>query len=225
MNVRGPKRGASHTRRCREVENSLLSTSMMRATREQKLILCFDSRLACPSPATSMRSGRCEVDDVKRVRYFTRHGVPRPGKACMISARPPQPQGLLRPLQWRGRQGPRGAFQGSSRTSAGRPQPHTKGATPHTNLSRSSTPDRFPSERSINKNMQCHHTNSNTYDLRKGRLSLGDCRSTLHTDLSTPGIIAANRSKSRHRDSVQSSPRTISPKGLMPFRPPSCRGF
>jgi len=29
--------------------------------------------------------------------------------------------------------------------------------------------------------MQCHHTNTRTYDLRKGQLSLGDCESTLHT--------------------------------------------
>jgi len=101
----------------------------MRATREQKLILCFDSRLACPSPATSMRSGRCEVDDVKRVRYFTRHGVPRPAKACLISPRPPQPRGLPRHPRWRIRQGPHGASQGSSHTSGVRPQPHIHTAT------------------------------------------------------------------------------------------------
>jgi len=44
----------------------------------------------------------CEVGDVDWVRCFTRHGVPTPAKACRISPRPPQPQGLPRHPQWRG---------------------------------------------------------------------------------------------------------------------------
>jgi len=40
--------------------------------------------------------GECEVDDSEWVRYFTRHGVPRPAKARLISPMPPQPQGLPR---------------------------------------------------------------------------------------------------------------------------------
>jgi len=123
---------------------------------------------------------RCEVDDVDWVRCFTRHGVPRPAKACLLSPRSPQPQGLPRHPQWRGRQGPHGASQGSSRTSGGRPQPHTQGAAPHTNLLRSSTPNGIPAETSTNKYMQCHHANTKTYDTRKGALSLGDCGSSLH---------------------------------------------
>jgi len=134
----------------------------------------------------------CEVDDVEWVRFFTRHGVPRPAKACLISPRPPQPQGLPRHPQWRGRQGPHGASQGSSRTSGGRPQPHTQGASTHTNLPRSSTPNGFPAERSTNKYMQCHNTNTKTYDLRKRQLSLGDCGSTLHTS-GSPGRPRSDR--------------------------------
>jgi len=128
------------------------------------------------------QSGRehCEVDVVEWVRYFTRHGVPRPAKECLISSRAPQPQGLPRHPRWRSRQGPHGTSQGSSRTSGGRPQPHTPGAAPHTNLPRSSTPNGFPAERSTIKYMQCRHTNTKTYDLRKGQLSLGDCGRTLH---------------------------------------------
>jgi len=119
----------------------------------------------------------CEVDDVEWVHCFTRH---MPGKACLISLRPPQPRGLPRHAQWRGRQGPYGGSQGSSRTSGGRPQPHTQGGAPHTNPPLSSTPNGFPAERSTNKYMQCHLTNIETYDLRKGQLSLGDFGSTLH---------------------------------------------
>jgi len=159
----------------------------------------------------------CKVDDVEWVRYFTRHGVPRPAKAPLISPRPPLPQRLPRHPQWRSRQGPHYTSQGSSRTSRGRPQPHTPGAAPHTNLPRSSTPNGFPAERYTNKYTQCHQTNTKTYDLRKGQLSLGDCESTLHTPPSTPGIIAATRSNSRHRKSVQVAPGTIRPRGLKPF--------
>ena len=54
-------------------------------------------------------SANCEVDDVEWVRCFSRHGVPRPAKACLISPRPPQPQGLPRNPQWRGRPGPDGS--------------------------------------------------------------------------------------------------------------------
>jgi len=72
--------------------------------------------------------------------------------------------------------------------------------------------------------MQCHQTNTTTYDIPKGQLSLGDCGSTLHTPPSTPGIIAATSSNSRHRKPVQGFAGTIRPRGLKPFRPPSCRG-
>jgi len=157
------------------------------------------------------------------VRCFTRHGVPRLAKARLISPRPPLPQRLPRHPQWRGRQGPHYTFEGSSRTSGGRPQPHTQGAAPHTNLPRSSTPHGFPAERSTNQYRQCRQSNIKIYDLRKGHLSLGDCESALHTPPSTPGIIAATRSNSCHRKSVQGSPGTIRPRGLKPFRPPSCR--
>jgi len=44
----------------------------------------------------------CEVDDVEWARCFTRHGVPRPAKARLISSRPPLPQRLPRHPQWRG---------------------------------------------------------------------------------------------------------------------------
>ena len=116
----------------------------------------------------------CEVDDVKWVRYFTRHGVPRPSKARLISPGPSLPQRLPRHPQWRGRQGPHYTSQGSSRTSRGRAQPHTQGAAPHTNLPGSSTPNGFPAERYTNKYKQCHQTNTKIYYLRKGQLSLGD---------------------------------------------------
>jgi len=33
--------------------------------------------------------------------------------------------------------------------------------------------------------MQFHHTNTKTFDLRKGQLTLGDCGSTLHTCVAT----------------------------------------
>jgi len=121
----------------------------------------------------------CKVDDVEWVRYFTRHGVPRPAMVCLISPRPPQPQGRSRHAQWRGRQGPHGASQGSSRTFGGRPQPHSQGAAPHKSLPRSSAFNGFPAERSTNNYIQCHHTNTKTYDVRKGQLSLRDCGSTL----------------------------------------------
>jgi len=153
------------------------------------------------SNPTRTRS-KCEVDDVEWVHYFSRHRVPRPAKACLISSRTPQPQGLPRHPRWRSRQGPHGTSQGSSRTSGGRPQTHTPGAAPHKNLPRSSTPNGFPAERSTIKYMQCHHTNTKTYDLRKSQLSLGDCGSTLHTPPSTPGIIPLTRSNSCHRKSM-----------------------
>jgi len=168
--------------------------------------------------------GECEVDDFEWVRYFTRHGVLRPAKARLISPIPPQPQGLPRHPRWRGRQGPHGASQGSSRTPRGRPQPHTQGAAPHTILPRSSTPDGFPAERSTNKCMRCYHTNTKTAEVRMGQLSMRDCESTLHTPPSTLGIIAATPSISSPRQSVQRSPGTIQPSGLKPLRPPSCRG-
>jgi len=119
------------------------------------------------------------------VRCFTRHGVPRPVKASLISPGPPQPQGLPRHPQWRCRQGPNGPPQNSFRISGRRPQPHTPGASPHTNVSRSSTRNWIPAERSTFKNMQCHHTNTKTYDLLKGQLTLGDCGSTRHTGVPT----------------------------------------
>jgi len=157
----------------------------------------------------SASSAGCEVDDVEWVRCFTRHGASRPVKASLISPRPPQPQGLPRHPQWRGRQGPHGTSQGSSRTSGGRPQPHTPATAPHTNLPWSSTPNGLPSERSAIKDMQGHHTNTKNYYLRKGQLSVGDCGSTHHTPPSTPGIIPVTRSNSHHGKSVQGPPGTI----------------
>jgi len=41
--------------------------------------------------------------------------------------------------------------------------------------------------------MQCHHTNTKTYDLRKGQLSLGDCGSTLHTGRAAIGAAPRGR--------------------------------
>jgi len=87
---------------------------------------------------------RWEVDDVERVRYFTKHGVPRPAQARLISRRPLRPQRLPRHPQWPGPQGPHGTSQGRARTSGGRPQPHTQDAAPHTNLPRSSAPNGSP---------------------------------------------------------------------------------
>jgi len=78
------------------------------------------------------------------VRYFTKHGVPRPAQARLISRRPPRPQRLPRHPQWPGPLGPHGTSQGSGRTSGGRPQPHTQEVAPHTNLPRSSTPNGSP---------------------------------------------------------------------------------
>ena len=86
----------------------------------------------------------CEVHDVEWVRCFTRHGVPRPEKAHLISHRPPRPQRLPRRPQWPGPQGPHCTSQRSSRTSGGRQQPHTQDAAPGKNLPRSSTPNGFP---------------------------------------------------------------------------------
>jgi len=152
------------------------------------------------------------------------HSVPRPANARLMSLRQPLPQRFPRHPQWRGRQGSHYTSQGSSRTSGGRPQPRTQSAAPHTNLPRSSTPNGFPAKRYTNKHMQCHQTNAKTYYLLKSQLSLGDCESTVHTPPSTPGIIAATLSSSHHRKPVQGSPGTIRPRGLKPFRPPSCRG-
>ena len=86
----------------------------------------------------------CEVDDVEWVRYFTMHGAPRPAQARLISRRPPRPHRLPRHPQWPGPQGPLGPSQGSSRTSGGRPQPHSQDAAPHKILPRSSTPEGSP---------------------------------------------------------------------------------
>jgi len=86
----------------------------------------------------------CEVDDVEWVRCFTMHGAPRPAQARLTSRRPPRPQSLPRHPQWPGPQGPHGTSQGSTRTSGGRPQPHTQDTALHTNLPRSSTPNGSP---------------------------------------------------------------------------------
>ena len=101
-----------------------------------------------------------EVDDVEWVRYFTKHDVFRPAKALLISRRPPRPQRLPRHPQWPGPQGPHGTSQGSARTSGGRPQPRTQNAAPHTNRSRSATPNGSPpkdlhtSTRSVTRQIQ-----------------------------------------------------------------------
>jgi len=167
------------------------------------------SGATAPRRLGARREAGCEVDDVEWVRCFTRHCVSRPAKACLISPRPPQPQGLPRLPQWRGRQGPHGTSQGSSRTSGGRPQPQTPGAAPHTNLPRSSTPNGFPAE-----DLQSSTCSVATQIQRLTTYARANCPwGTAEVHFTLPpvpqGVIPPTWSNSRHRKSMQGSPGTI----------------